>query len=620
MEEDNKQKENNNQLLKIDKELKDVVDEEKTEKEESEKKELEIVEVNVEKKKISKKTKIIIIAICCSILLIALLFSTIFALININNKNIIQGISINGVDVSNVSFEDAKARFTNNFQEIKSQNITLEYEDFQTTITLEQISTSINIDQVVEEAYNMGRNGNIFKNNYEILARKINPVNLQFTMEFNQEESKNILDNISYSLPNTVVQSSYSIEGNNLVITKGKKGIIVDQNQMTNLLGIYVHELMQGKEAYNITIPVIEIEPNPIDIDKIHSEIYKEPKNASIKKDPFELTVHSNGVDFDVNNAKEIITQDQEQYTIPLVITTPEITVDKLGEEAFPNLLGSYSTNYGASASNRGINIAIAARTINGTILLPGEVFSYNKVIGDTTPNKGYKLGGSYLNGELVESYGGGICQVSSTLYNAVLYANLDIVLRYNHSSTVGYVPASRDATVSYGGKDFKFKNSRKYPIRIKAVASNGVLKIEIYGIKEEEEYEVVIESSVTGSIPFTTKYIEDNTLPQGQQVVKSNGSNGKKSVAYKVLKLNGVVVSRTLLSQDTYNPMQRIVRVGTKKTVAQSTTKPAEPTTETTAKPAAQTQNQTQNQVQTQTQTQNQSQNQSLTNKQTNQ
>ena len=466
----------------------------------------------------------------------------------------------------------------------------------------------------------MGRNGNIFKNNYEILARKINPVNLQFTMEFNQEESKNILDNISYSLPNTVVQSSYSIEGNNLVITKGKKGIIVDQNQMTNLLGIYVHELMQGKEAYNITIPVIEIEPNPIDIDKIHSEIYKEPKNASIKKDPFELTVHSNGVDFDVNNAKEIITQDQEQYTIPLVITTPEITVDKLGEEAFPNLLGSYSTNYGASASNRGINIAIAARTINGTILLPGEVFSYNKVIGDTTPNKGYKLGGSYLNGELVESYGGGICQVSSTLYNAVLYANLDIVLRYNHSSTVGYVPASRDATVSYGGKDFKFKNSRKYPIRIKAVASNGVLKIEIYGIKEEEEYEVVIESSVTGSIPFTTKYIEDNTLPQGQQVVKSNGSNGKKSVAYKVLKLNGVVVSRTLLSQDTYNPMQRIVRVGTKKTVAQSTTKPAEPTTETTAKPAAQTQNQTQNQVQTQTQTQNQSQNQSLTNKQTNQ
>ena len=618
MEEDNKQKENNNQLLKID--IKDVVDEEKTEKEESEKKELEIVEVNVEKKKISKKTKIIIIAICCSILLIALLFSTIFALININNKNIIQGISINGVDVSNVSFEDAKARFTNNFQEIKSQNITLEYEDFQTTITLEQISTSINIDQVVEEAYNMGRNGNIFKNNYEILARKINPVNLQFTMEFNQEESKNILDNISYSLPNTVVQSSYSIEGNNLVITKGKKGIIVDQNQMTNLLGIYVHELMQGKEAYNITIPVIEIEPNPIDIDKIHSEIYKEPKNASIKKDPFELTVHSNGVDFDVNNAKEIITQDQEQYTIPLVITTPEITVDKLGEEAFPNLLGSYSTNYGASASNRGINIAIAARTINGTILLPGEVFSYNKVIGDTTPNKGYKLGGSYLNGELVESYGGGICQVSSTLYNAVLYANLDIVLRYNHSSTVGYVPASRDATVSYGGKDFKFKNSRKYPIRIKAVASNGVLKIEIYGIKEEEEYEVVIESSVTGSIPFTTKYIEDNTLPQGQQVVKSNGSNGKKSVAYKVLKLNGVVVSRTLLSQDTYNPMQRIVRVGTKKTVAQSTTKPAEPTTETTAKPAAQTQNQTQNQVQTQTQTQNQSQNQSLTNKQTNQ
>jgi vancomycin resistance protein YoaR len=374
------------------------------------------------------------------------------------------------------------------------------------------------------------------------------------------------MDNISYSLPGTVVQSSYSIDGENLIITKGNKGVIVDKTEITNLIENLVIEGLKGEDVYTIEIPVIEAEPDPIDIDAIHDEIYKEPQDAYITQDPFQLFVHSNGVDFDVDAAKEIIQEEAEQYTIPLIITVPEITVDKLGDEAFPDLLGSYTTSYGASSSNRGINIAIAANTINGIILMPGEVFSYNQVIGDTTPDKGYKLGGSYLNGELVQSYGGGICQVSSTLYNTVLYANLEIVLRYNHSSTVGYVPASRDATVSYGGKDFKFKNSRNYPIKISATATNGVLKIEIYGIKEEEEYEVVIESYETGTIAYTTKYVEDSTLAEGQQVVSSSGSNGKRSVAYKVLKLNGVVVSKTLLSQDTYNPMQRIVKVGTKK------------------------------------------------------
>ena len=528
-------------------------------------------EVNIdsngeEKKRMSKKKKIIVIGIGIILLLLILVFSTIFSLINVNNTNIIQGVFVDNVNMSGLSVEEAKSYFQTIIEEKKTQNILLHYEDFETAITLEQIGASVNIEEIVEEAYQIGRKGNIFQNNYEILAKKITPANLEFTITFNEENFQNTINNISYSLPGTVVQSSYYINGENLVITRGSNGIIVEQSQMLELLKTLVKDILQGKELYEITIPVTEVEPNPIDIEAIHNEIYKEPQDAYITQDPFQLFVQVNGVDFDVESAKSIIEQDQDEYIIPLIITVPEITVDKLGEEAFPNVLGSYSTNYGASGSNRGINIAIAAKTINNTILLPGEVFSYNQVVGDTTPDKGYKLGGSYLNGELVQSYGGGICQVSSTLYNAVLYANLEIVLRYNHSSTVGYVPASRDATVSYGGKDFQFKNSRNYPIKISATATNGVLKIAIYGIKEEEEYEVEIESKVTGSIPYTTNYVEDNTLAAGQQVVKSNGSNGLKSVAYKVLKQNGVVISRTLLSQDTYNPMQRVVRVGTKK------------------------------------------------------
>ena len=165
----------------------------------------------------------------------------------------------------------------------------------------------------------------------------------------------------------------------------------------------------------------------------------------------------------------------------------------------------------------------------------------------------------------MVDGIGGGICQVSSTLYNSVVLANLDIVSRRNHQFVTSYVPAGRDATVVYGSTDFKFKNTRKYPIRIKSYVKGGILKIDIFGIKEETEYEVVIDARVTASIPYTTQYVNDSSLARGKEVVKQKGSNGTKSETYKILKLNGQVVSRTLLSKDTYNPMHKIVRRGTR-------------------------------------------------------
>ena len=165
----------------------------------------------------------------------------------------------------------------------------------------------------------------------------------------------------------------------------------------------------------------------------------------------------------------------------------------------------------------------------------------------------------------MVDGIGGGICQVSTTLYNSVLLANLEVNDRSNHMFLTGYVPAGRDATVNYGTIDFVFTNNRKYPIKIVCSAKNGISKFEIFGIQEEVEYEVVIESRVIRSIPYTTKYIEDSSLESGRERLEQSGANGCISEAYKVLKLNGIVVSRTLLSKDTYNAKQKIVRKGTK-------------------------------------------------------
>ena len=296
------------------------------------------------------------------------------------------------------------------------------------------------------------------------------------------------------------------------------------------------------------------------------------------------------GVDFAISmdEAKKIIEEEKNEYTIPLKITIPNITTDKLGSEAFPDLLGSYSTKYDGGNSDRTTNLRLAVGKLNGTVVNPGQTFSYNATLGERSIAAGYKEAKVYQGGKVVDGIGGGICQISSTLYNAVVYANLEVVSRRNHGFMTSYASAGRDATVVYGAIDFKFKNTRKYPIKIVGSVKNGIAKIDIYGVKEDPEYKVEFQTSVTDTIPYTVTYIDDETLPVGKEVVEQKGANGCKSVTYKVLYLNGAAVSKKMLSSDTYNAMERVIRRGaatqTTEPVQQPTT--VEPTPQPTPEP----------------------------------
>ena len=168
-----------------------------------------------------------------------------------------------------------------------------------------------------------------------------------------------------------------------------------------------------------------------------------------------------------------------------------------------------------------------------------------------------------YADGGVVDGLAGGICQISSTLYNAVLLANLEIVERRNHSYPASYIQVGRDATVVYGVKDLQFKNSRSYPIKIEGSVKNGVAEFRIYGIEEPQEYEIKILPVTTGTIPYGTSYVQDPSLAPGQQVVKQSGHMGYRVTTYIEKRLNGELVSKEILSNDTYSPMQTIIRVG---------------------------------------------------------
>ena len=522
-----------------------------------------ILSSNEQKK---KKNKIILYcSIILFILIFLLLFSTVFALININNKNILNNICINGIDVSNLSIEDAKKKLSLTIKERMEKQILVKYLDFEGVFFPEQIGLSFDIDKSIDTAYLYGRSDNLFKNNFDILSLKFKNNDIPIDINCDEKLLLSVINETNKLLPNKLTNPDYYINNdNNLIISSGKDGVIINnlkfKDELLNLLKDF------NNPSPSMDIPTINQKTNKINIDEIYKNVYKPPIDATYSTNPYMVTPSVNGIDFNIsiNEAKKMIENYQEEYSIPLKILYPNFTTNQIGQEAFPNLLSKFSTSFSSSNYNRSTNITLCAEKINGFVLMPGETFSFNQVVGKRTAAAGFKPAPAYLNGKVIQDYGGGICQVSSTLYNAVLYSNLEIVERVNHGYKPSYVKPGLDATVSWGGPDFKFKNNRNYPIKIVIDSSRKNLKIYIYGLKTDNDYQVKLESKYIRSLPYKTVYEKDSSLAPNEQKVLKNGSDGCKTATYKYLyDANGTFISSECISRDTYNPHNKIVAVG---------------------------------------------------------
>lgn len=486
---------------------------------------LKIVE-NKENLKVGTVLGIVFISF---IIIFFILFLGITLYISSSDK-IITGIYIKGVEVAGLTKEQAIEKVTNEFNNVLPNNLTVVHGEYETQLNLEDLGANLNIEEAVNRAYNMGRDSNIFKNMGTIIKNLVSVNDLDLNVTVNTEQCTSILNDISTKLPDTVVQSSYYVEGNKLIITRGKSGNVVDVTPSIENIKNKIQDLTYASSK--IELVTVAKDPDAIDIDKIHNEIYKEPVNAYYTTNPYVVYPHENGVDFNisVDEAKAMLNEVKDEYEIPLKYTAPSVTTNMIGTEAFPDLLAKFSTNYNARDTDRTTNLSLAAEKINGTVLMPGETFSYNTVVGERTIAAGYKEAAMYQNGEVVDGLGGGICQISTTLYNAVLYSNLEIVERRNHQFVPSYSKAGRDATVVYGSIDFKFKNTRNYPVKILCTVSGGVAKCEIYGLKENPDYDVEITSRVTETTATSIK-----------------------SETYKTVRQNGQVISSERINKDTY-------------------------------------------------------------------
>lgn len=511
-----------------------------------------------------KGKKIILLIIIFIILIILVLLSTIFGIITNNSNKIISGVSVNGINISNLTKDEAYDKLNLYFSSSIQKEITLTRGDYSTKINPSSLQTTIDLNSAIDQAYNIGRSeGNIFANNFKVISTHFNNENIIPTLNYNKELLNETINTINTEIPDGVVDSSYKIENNNLIISNSCNGYRIQNNLLEN----NIKTAILNNNINALEIPVEQFEAESINIEAIYNQIHKDAVDASYSTNPYQIQKEQEGLDFAItlDEAKKLIEQEQETYTIPLKTLKPKVTVKSLPQEAFPDLLATYSTTYASSNVSRSTNISLATKSINNFILMPDETFSYNGTVGQRTAARGYKEAGVYVNGEVTTGLGGGICQVSSTLYNSVLLSNLEVVARSNHTFEPSYVPAGQDATVSWGAPDFKFKNNRNYPVKIVATASSGKITVNIYGLKTSDDYQVKIQSSKIGSIPYTTNYKDDPSLPVGTEKVTQNGSNGCKSQTYKILYKNGVEVSRTLISTDTYKPHNKVVLRGTK-------------------------------------------------------
>ncbi|MDT8901415.1 VanW family protein [Anaeroselena agilis] len=303
----------------------------------------------------------------------------------------------------------------------------------------------------------------------------------------------------------------------------------------------------------------------------IAATVDRDPRNASLKvvanfsvsKEPDAVGLK---VDIDKTQADIAVKLNTKiPFVLPLTVAklAPAITARDL--EGIDGVIGSYTTQFSPEEKNRSANILIAASNLDDTIVRQGEVFSFNAIVGPRLAKNGYKIAPVFINGKLVPDWGGGVCQVSSTLYNAALLADLKIEERTPHFRPPGYVPLGLDATVADNYLDFRFRNTSGHNIYILSDVAGDQVNIHILGRLKSNPPEIHIVSADKKVWEPNTVVKQDPDLDLGKEVVEVEGQKGFHISAYRVKYAAGREIGRELISTDEYQPEDRVVRVGTK-------------------------------------------------------
>lgn len=432
-------------------------------------------------------------------LTVGMLFAGTTSYAKTTSDEIAMGVYAGEVNLSGLTKDEAEKAINDYILEKSEEKFTLAIGDEELEVSLGDIGIAWENQEVVEEAYDLGKTGNLIKR-YKA-TKDLEFENKVFELTYTADFTKiqNVVADECTKYNKEATNASLEKTSTGFRIIEGEQGVVVDESAAVDAILAYIEDEYQGTDAYAV---------------------------------------------------------------VPTKISEPLGSEEELAK--VQDLLGTFQTSFKSSGSNRSKNVSTGAEHINGTVLYPGEEFSTYEYVTPFTTENGYAMAGSYLNGKTVDSMGGGICQVSSTLYNAVLMAELEVIERSPHSMMVNYVQASADAAIAGTYKDFKFKNSTDAPIYIEGyTTADKQIIFNIYGQETRPEGRTIkYVNKVISSTPAATELHADGGQGIGYRVVES-GHNGCQAELYKEVYMDGVLQSSEWVNKSNYAVSNRKVYYG---------------------------------------------------------
>ena len=412
------------------------------------------------------------------------------------NDDIYNGVRVGDIDVGGLSIKQAEIEINTTLRKRTQQSVlTLVYND-KRPVTAEEIDLNINADILAQQAYAVGRTGNIIDQLQERCLALIQGHIILITPSYNKDKLNAILLAIAHNIDcepqNAILHYTNSMVSITSEVTGKKVDIIKNSTEIANRV--------------NLGLPLILT----LAVDEIQPKIFA----------------------YDLRNIKGVI--------------------------------ASYSTQFDSSDKNRSQNILIAAQNIDDVLVKSGEVFSFNTYVGLRLAQYGYKEAPVFIDGKLVPDYGGGVCQVSSTLYNAILLADMAIEERTSHFRPPGYVPIGQDATVADNLLDFKFKNTSQFNIYVLSEVVSDHVNITILGELNEKPPKIQIVQTNKKVLESKIIIKQDPKLAFGKEVVDEEGYNGYQVTTYRVKYLNGKEINWEYIATDEFLPVDQVIRIGT--------------------------------------------------------
>lgn len=382
------------------------------------------------------------------------------------------GVTVSGIDIGGENAEKATRILEENAPSIyQEQKMVIHIGSSSFAILPEESKAQWDIQKAIETA----------------LSGTVS--NIQLELNLDEDAIYQKIQKIYDSLGGVYVPSGYRLEDEvdtkALIVNEGCNGFLVDvQAEYKKVLEAYAGQIFQ----VTLTAPSETASPEPIDLEEIYAEVTCAPKNPRVNAQTLEIIPGEDGLTFDIDQANQLLRQTKpgKDAQIELISVPPEGTEE---DAWFQDTLGYCKTEYDAQSENRTQNLTLACEKLNGLILQPGETLSYNETLGKRTKEAGYLPAPAYSGTELVDEVGGGICQVSSTLYLSSLFAELTVVERKNHGYPANYIPLGLDATVNWGTTDLKLRNDYELPVKILAEVSDGFVKIKIMGVEQRDYY-----------------------------------------------------------------------------------------------------------------------------------